>query len=102
VVAAGERARRGGGAAGYGAGHRHGVTWTVAGARPARAGALLALPSCALAVAANLAAQHALAGTAFWLSDAKATWFLYQKLVFLLGGMLLPLQLFPAWLERVA
>jgi ABC-2 type transport system permease protein len=27
---------------------------------------------------------------------------LYQKLVFLLGGMLLPLQPFPAWLERVA
>jgi ABC-2 type transport system permease protein len=77
-------------------------TWVVAGAPPARAAALLALPSVALAVAANLAAQHAFAGAAFWLSDAKATWFLYQKLVFLLGGMLLPLQLFPAWLERVA
>jgi ABC-2 type transport system permease protein len=77
-------------------------TWTVAGAPPAGAAALLALPSCALAVAANLAAQHAFAGAAFWLSDAKATWYLYQKLVFLLGGMLLPLELFPAWLERVA
>jgi ABC-2 type transport system permease protein len=77
-------------------------TWIVAGAPPARAAALLALPSAVLAVAANLAAQHAFAGAAFWLSDAKATWYLYQKLVFLLGGMLLPLQLFPAWLERVA
>ncbi len=77
-------------------------TWAVGGAPPARAAALLALPSAALAVAANLAAQHAFAGAAFWLSDAKATWFLYQKLVFLLGGMLLPLQLFPAWLERAA
>jgi ABC-2 type transport system permease protein len=77
-------------------------TWTVAGAPTARAAALLALPSCTLAVAANVATQHAFAGAAFWLSDAKATWFLYQKLVFLLGGMLLPLQFFPAWLERVA
>jgi ABC-2 type transport system permease protein len=77
-------------------------TWTVAGPPTARAGALLALPSGALAVAANLTAQHAFAGAAFWLSDAKATWFLYQKLVFLLGGMLLPLQFFPAWLERLA
>jgi ABC-2 type transport system permease protein len=77
-------------------------TWTVAGAPSAGAGALLALPSCALALAANLAAQHAFAGAAFWLSDAKATWFLYQKLVFLLGGMLLPLQFFPPWLERLA
>jgi ABC-2 type transport system permease protein len=77
-------------------------TWTISGAPPAGASALLVLPSAALAVAANVAAQHAFAGAAFWLSDAKATWFLYQKLVFLLGGMLLPLQLFPAWLERVA
>ncbi len=77
-------------------------TWAMVGAPPAGAATPLALPSAALAVAANLAAQHAFAGAAFWLSDAKATWFLYQKLVFLLGGMLLPLQLFPAWLERVA
>ena len=36
------------------------------------------------------------------MQDAKGAWFLYQKFVFLLGGMLLPLQLFPAWLERIA
>jgi len=77
-------------------------TWIAAGAPAAGAAALLALPAALLAVAANLTAQHAFAGAAFWLSDAKATWYLYQKLVFLLGGMLLPLQLFPAWLERAA
>jgi ABC-2 type transport system permease protein len=66
------------------------------------AAAALALPSGVLAVGANLAAQHAFAGAAFWLRDARAAWFLYQKLVFLLGGMLLPLQLLPDWLARIS
>jgi ABC-2 type transport system permease protein len=43
-----------------------------------------------------------LAGSAFWLRDTRATWFLYQKLVFLLGGMLLPLQVLPGFLYHVA
>jgi ABC-2 type transport system permease protein len=76
--------------------------WIVAGPPPSTTGALLALPSLVLAVAANLALQHALAGSAFWLRDTRATWFLYQKLVFLLGGMLLPLQVLPGVLYGVA
>ncbi|HZU15991.1 MAG TPA: ABC-2 family transporter protein [Candidatus Dormibacteraeota bacterium] len=69
---------------------------------PAAAGLLLALPSLVLAVACNLVAQHAFAGAAFWIRDARSTWFLYQKLVFLLGAMLLPLQLLPGWLHTLA
>ena len=41
-------------------------------------------------------------GAAFWLRDARSTWFLYQKLVFLLGGMLLPLEFLPRALADVA
>ena len=74
----------------------------VQGPTSAGSGSLLAIPSAVLAVGANLAAQHAFAGAAFWLNDAKAAWFLYLKFVFLLGGMLMPLQLFPVWLERVS
>ena len=59
-------------------------------------------PSVVLAVACNLSAQHAFGAVAFWLQDAKASWFLYQKLIFLLGGMLLPLQVMPSWLAHVA
>lgn len=77
-------------------------SWLAAGGPPGVGGAALAVPSAVLAVAANLAAQHAFAAGAFWLRDAKAAWFLYQKLVFLLGGMLLPLQLFPDWLATVS
>jgi len=78
------------------------LMWLVKGGPPSGAGLLLAIPSAVLAVGANLAAQHAFAGAAFWLHDAKAAWFLYLKFVFLLGGMLMPLQLFPVWLERVS
>jgi ABC-2 type transport system permease protein len=73
-----------------------------AGAPPGVGGLLLAIPALPLAVASNLAAQHVFAAAAFWLEDAKSTWFLYQKLIFLLGGMLLPLEFFPNLLQDVA
>jgi ABC-2 type transport system permease protein len=63
---------------------------------------LLAVPAATVAVACNVVAQHLFAAISFWLNDAKATWFLYQKLVFLVGGMLLPLQMLPAWLQQLA
>ena len=73
-----------------------------AGTPPSTAGLLLAIPAAALAVTSNLMAQHAFAGAAFWIRDAKASWFLYQKLIFLLGGMLLPLELMPSALANAA
>jgi ABC-2 type transport system permease protein len=74
----------------------------VVGGPPRPVTLLLAVPSLLLAVSCNLVAQHAFAGFAFWLRDARSTWFLYQKLVFILGGMLLPLQVLPGWLHTVA
>ena len=62
----------------------------------------VAVPSLALAITANLALQYILAGTAFWLRDTRAMWFLYQKLVFILGGMLLPLEVLPGVLRDAA
>lgn len=77
------------------------VVWDV-GAPPSLGGVALALPAALVGVAVNLATQHAFAAAAFWLDDAKASWFLYQKLIFLLGGMLLPLELLPDWLSSGA
>jgi ABC-2 type transport system permease protein len=72
--------------------------WT--GGAPEHAWALaLAVPSALLAIACNIVAQHAFAAVAFWLRDAGSAWFLYQKLVFILGGMLIPLQAMPTWLQ---
>jgi ABC-2 type transport system permease protein len=78
------------------------VVWLYVGPPPNAEAFALALPSALLALCCNLAAQHAFAGAAFWLRDARSTWFLYQKLVFLLGGMLLPLEFLPRVLEDVA
>lgn len=55
----------------------------------------LAAPSLALALACNATGQHAFAGAAFWIRDARSAWFLYHKLVFFLGGMLIPLEVLP-------
>jgi ABC-2 type transport system permease protein len=74
----------------------------VGGGLTASVGLLLAVPSLALAVLCNLAAQHAVAGTAFWVRDARSAWFLYQKLIFLLGAMLIPIEALPHWLHRTA
>jgi ABC-2 type transport system permease protein len=72
------------------------------GAPPRPATLLLAVPSIVLAVACNIVMQHAFAGVAFWLRDAGSAWFLYQKLVFVLGGMLIPLEALPRWLRMTA
>jgi ABC-2 type transport system permease protein len=74
----------------------------VVGAPPEAAGLALAVPSVLLALVVNAAAQHAVAAAAFWLRDAKSMWFVYQKLVLIFGGVLLPLQVMPEWLERIA
>lgn len=75
----------------------------LTGGRPPDAAALaLALPALLLALATNLLAQHAFAAIAFWVLDARSTWFLYQKLVFVLGGMLLPLEVLPDPVAAVA
>jgi viologen exporter family transport system permease protein len=76
--------------------------WLYVGPPPSAAGIALFVPASFLAVGCNLAAQHAFAGAAFWLQDARSTWFLYQKLVFLLGGMLLPLEFLPTGLADAA
>lgn len=73
----------------------------IGGAPPSAAGAALAIPALVLAITCNLVAQHAVASAAFWMRDVRAIWFLYQKLVFVLGGMVLPLQVLPDSLERV-
>ena len=78
------------------------VALVTAGGPPSLAALSLAVPSVVLAVACNVAAQHAVAAVAFWLRDAGSAWFLYQKFVFVLGGMLIPLEALPNWLEATA
>jgi ABC-2 type transport system permease protein len=39
---------------------------------------------------------------AIWLEDSKALNFIYNKVTFVFGGMLLPLDLFPEWLAKIS
>jgi ABC-2 type transport system permease protein len=55
-----------------------------------------------LAIKSNVVAQHAFAAVSFWIRDARSTWFIYQKLVFVVGGMLLPLEVLPHTLATIA
>ena len=79
-----------------------GLATLTAGGPPHLGALALAVPSIALALAANVVAQHAFAASAFWVRSAGSAWFLYQKLVFVLGGMLIPLEVFPGWLETTS
>lgn len=69
--------------------------WTIGGSTPSALALSLAAPSLLLAVTISVVAQHAFAGVSFWIADAKGAWFLWSKLVFVLGGMLLPLEVLP-------
>lgn len=81
-----------------------GVAFVVSGGHgpPNPAALLLAAPALVLAITVNVVAQHAFAGIAFWIRDTRSTWFLYQKFVFIIGGMLLPLEVLPTGLERAS
>ncbi len=74
----------------------------LGGAPPALLGLALAVPGLILALAVNVIGQHLFAAASFWLREAKGAWFLYNKLVFVLGGMLLPLEVLPGWAETIA
>jgi ABC-2 type transport system permease protein len=78
------------------------IATLAAGPPPRPATLLLVAPSLLLASLCNLALQHAAAAASFWVRDAGSAWFLYTKLVFIFGGMLIPLEALPAGIERAA
>ena len=81
-----------------------GIAWGLwYGGAPMHVPALvLAGFSLVIAVVLNIAAQIAVGAITFWVRDSKGAWFLYQKFVFVLGGMLLPLEVLPDSVATVA
>lgn len=49
----------------------------------------------------NLLIYITLALSAFWLEENSCFFWIYSKLIFTLGGMLIPLELFPGWLKYI-
>ena len=80
-----------------------GLAWALAGALPADPARLaLAVP---LGIAAGFVATAFLVAigiSAFWLQDAEPLAWIWQKLSFVLGGLVLPLSVYPGWLRAVA
>ena len=79
------------------------LAWALSGALPADLrGLLCALPIGALGAVALLL-FHAMIGLgAFWLQDCTPIYWIWQKLAFVLGGLMLPLDIYPGWLRSVA
>jgi ABC-2 type transport system permease protein len=77
--------------------------WVLAGGLPREPGGLLlALP---LGVLAGVLGTlfHALVGlSSFWMTDCSPVHWVFQKLCFLLGGLILPLAIYPGWLRAAA
>jgi ABC-2 type transport system permease protein len=55
-----------------------------------------------LAICLNFAVELSIGLLAFWFEDTYAFFWIYQKLTFTLGGLFLPLALFPNGLRQVA
>jgi len=79
------------------------VAWLTVGVPDLDA---LALPPFALLLLGGFTIHFlismSVALLAFWVEDTGSIYLLYSRLVMLLGGVLLPLDIFPTWLRRIA
>jgi ABC-2 type transport system permease protein len=65
--------------------------------------ALVTVVPFGLVAAALITALHLSIGLlAFWLQDVSPVYWVWQKLMFVLGGLMLPLELYPDFIQRVA
>lgn len=70
---------------------------------PERPGGLLIAVALGLLASVLWMLCTALIGlSAFWLQDTSPLYWVFQKLAFVLGGLMVPLDLYPVWLERIA
>jgi ABC-2 type transport system permease protein len=65
--------------------------------------AVIAIVPFALVATALITAMHLWIGLlAFWLDDVSPVYWVWQKLLFVLGGLMLPLALYPVFIQRIA
>lgn len=79
------------------------LVWALAGASPGGAlGWLFALPALLGAWTLNFCITALIGLSSFWVEDISAFLWIYQKLGFILGGLLIPLNFYPVWLQNIA
>ncbi len=78
------------------------TVWWLVGAPPA----ILSWPLVIVAIfgawTLNFCISALIGLTAFLVEDTSAFQWIYQKLAFILGGLLIPLDFYPAWLQTIA
>ena len=79
-----------------------GSAFAFTGRVPALQALLWLLPFGLLASAILAELYVALGLLSFWLTDATPLYWVANKLLFILGGLMLPLELYPRWLQLVA
>ena len=79
-----------------------GAAWAFVGV-PSRPGQLLVAIAFAVLAMIVMTVFHLCLGVlGFWLGDVMPAWWIWQKLLFMIGGMLLPLQFYPDLFVRIA
>jgi ABC-2 type transport system permease protein len=77
--------------------------WAITGTVPMSPGTFaLLIPVGVLAAALSLVFYFIIGLTSFWIHDCHPVYWLWQKAGFVLGGLLVPLELYPDWLRRIA
>jgi len=84
------------------AGPAFALAWWFTGVIPPWRAFVAVIPF-GLAAAVLLTALHLCIGLlAFWLQDVAPIYWVFQKLMFVLGGLMLPIQLYPEVVQRIA
>jgi ABC-2 type transport system permease protein len=77
------------------------VLWLV-GRPPSELGFLAVIPAVLGAWILNFCIATLIGLAAFVVEDVTAFAWIYQKLAFILGGLLIPLDFYPGWLQAIA
>jgi ABC-2 type transport system permease protein len=62
----------------------------------------LILTSCLIGITLHFSMMTTLGIFTLWMEDSRSLDFLYQKIIFVAGGMLAPLDIFPTWFTNIA
>jgi ABC-2 type transport system permease protein len=78
-------------------------TWGMTGSLPFHpAGLLLTVVFGFLAGCVAVLFQMMIGLSAFWLQEVSPFYWLWEKLLFMFGGLILPLTVYPEWLQKIA
>jgi ABC-2 type transport system permease protein len=77
------------------------VVWALIGPPPQLIGFLVVIPAILGAWILNFFISVMIGMIAFVTEDVSAFVWIYQKLAFVLGGLLIPLDFYPAWLQTI-